>query len=200
MNGRIVRAVSCIESLVIVIQLIDHTAHAGDINSSVSSWLQFSRLRCCYSLFRTTQFKVKASEDGASRQLVQLNARATNVPCLSDFPEPYVLVTATDQLVVVDWTELELDDVELRNLFCKDFSLLSRVDSRDVPHDYHFFGIDHFFFILFLFTLFTDYGQELPVGRERNTLDRSHWHSQHLKTPGRVVIPNPNNRALSILG
>ena len=38
--------------------------------------------------------------------MVKLNAGPTDVPCLSNPPESYVLETTTDQLIVVNRAEL----------------------------------------------------------------------------------------------
>ena len=75
--------------------------------------------------------------------LVKYDGRSTDVSCLLDSPESDVLFATTDQLVVVDWTELELDNVIFRHLLGNDISLLTSMNTRNVPNNNHLLAIAH---------------------------------------------------------
>ena len=82
--------------------------------------------------------------------LIEHDSRASDIPGFLDTPESDVLLATAHELIVVDGTELEAEDVELSNLLGENFSFLARVDLRYIPNDNHFFSI------AFSTALFTD--------------------------------------------
>ena len=76
-----------------------------------------------------TELEIKACEHRVSRILVEHDGGASDISSFLDAPESNVLFTTADQLVVIDWAELEAKNIELRDLLGENLSLLSCVDS-----------------------------------------------------------------------
>ena len=132
--------------------------------------------------------------------LVEHDGRSTDVSCLLDSPESDVLLAATDQLVVVDWTELELDNVIFRHLLGNDIGFFTSMNARNVPNNDHLLAIAHsLYFIVRGRSLFANTGQEAAIRGERDTLEGCYWHSQHLEASRVVVIPHSDDGVLAFL-
>ena len=67
------------------------------------------------------------------------------------------------------------------------------MDARDVPYDNHLFAVP------LGSTFLSNTGQKAAIGREGDALERCDRHSEHLETPGVVVVPDPNDRVLAFL-
>jgi len=45
--------------------------------------------------------------------MIENDCRPTNVVCLSHSPEPNIFLTARNKTAIIDWRELEAQDIEL---------------------------------------------------------------------------------------
>lgn len=115
-------------------------------------------------LYGATQLKIETSELSVSRQLVQFDTVAANVPSISNLPESDILEATADQLLVVLRAKLELHNIELGHMLCKNLSLLPSVDPRYVPHNDHLLRVDHFFLVALFVAFSAHTGQEATVG------------------------------------
>ena len=197
-NSRVISSVGCFQSFIIVVDLVYHASLACYINSAQTIFL-WSRVASIlhdrfWSRSHPTQFKIEAGEDCISGILVEYDCWSSDISRFLDAPESDILFTTADKLIVVDWAEFERDNVELWHLLCENLCFLSCMNSRNIPHNNHFFSV------ALCCTFFTNTGKEATIWGEGDALERSDWHGQHLETSRIMVIPNTNDWVFAFLG
>jgi len=120
-------AVRLFQLLGVVVDLVDNTRLRR--YEHPVKLLSFTAFRVIAVVASTrAPFKIERRENGASSVVLKHNSAAADVLVLLDPPESDVLFAARNESGVVNWTEFEAKDVELRSVLGGNFRLLTAVD------------------------------------------------------------------------
>ena len=186
----LIRAIGCLKSFCRIINLEYHAVLRCDIDTL--QWFIFAAHRIQSSIGlrgMRTPLKIERCEDCIACVVIQNDCWASNIGCLTHTPESDVLLAARNEAVVVNWTELNAQDVKFRSLFRCNLRFFTAVDLRNVPNNDH----------LLIVVVFAHWGKPLAIRGECNTFEAWDRHCYHRDASACVVVPDSNDWILAFL-